>query len=206
MTVNTGSSTISKTIDLRTFSSLGQVETFRTSSREPHTSIESPTLNGNQLTFEFPSRSVTTFKISAAISSSNSNLILNGDFESTESDAWFTLYGARADNGINGYYVRRGRYSGFIDYNDSELSLMQNVIIPQSKTYYLSAWCATSGPNTVFGILINGKQGPELKVNSNAGYQLYGLSIDAQESDVLSIYIYSQQGDHSAQIDDVQLH
>lgn len=204
--MNVRSSSVSKSFDLRAFSSVGQVEAFRTSSSEPHLSIDPPTSEENQLSFTFPSRSVTTLRISATTSSLTANLVVNGDFESDATSPWFLLYGDRQDSGINGQYVRRGRKSGYIDYTDSELSLMQNVTVAQTKTYYLSAWCSTSGPNTLFGILVNGEQGPELTVKSWSGYQLYGLSVDAKASDILSIYIYSRKGNHNAQIDDVELH
>ncbi|ODN00992.1 Endo-beta-1,6-galactanase [Orchesella cincta] len=204
--VNSASNVVTNQFDLTTFSSLGEMEAFRTSPSEPHVPITPPSLSGNQFDFSFPAKSVTTFKMSGSIAKVASNLVTNGDFESGRQDAWFLLYGQRQDSAINGNYVRRGSFSGYVDFNESELSLMQNVTVRETKRYYLTAWCASSGENTKFGALVNGQQGPELTITSWAGYQVYGLSIDAAASDVISIYVYAQKGNYNAQIDDVELH
>ncbi|CAL8112944.1 unnamed protein product [Orchesella dallaii] len=203
--VNSATNAVTKQFDLTTFSALGQAEAFRTSPSEPHVPITPPVVSGNQFDLVLPAKSVTTLKMSGSIAKVASNLVTNGDFESG-TNTWFLLYGQRQDNGINGNYVRRGASSGFVDYNESELSLMTDVTVRETKRYYLTAWCATSGPNTKFGVLVNGRQGPELTIDSYRGYQVYGISFDAAASDVISIYLYAQQGNYNAQIDDVELH
>ena len=137
----------------------------RTSASEQNADLGQIPLNGEgQLSFNFPSESVTTFVATQAIAKSVVQLLQNGDFESPTKEPWSLLYGTRVDGAINGNYVFRGEYSGYLDFKDSELSLIQDVTAPETKVYYLTARVATNGPDTKFGVLINGIQGPELVI------------------------------------------
>lgn len=205
--MNTNSSPIWKQFDLSSFASLGKIEAFRTSPTEPHVSIMQPLISTSDFSYEAPARSVTTFKIQHAIARKSPNLLVNGDFESGQkSNNWFLQGGYRWDGGINGHYVRRGLLSGNVYFSESGMYLMQNVTVPESRRYFASGWCSTSGPNTKFGISINGITISDVAVAQWKGYRLYGLHADAKKGDVLSIYIYGPQGHNGAEIDDAEIH
>jgi len=184
-----------------------EITATRTSSDEQNVNLGNISLDGEgQLTFYFPGKSITTFVATQAVAKPVTQLIQNGNFESPEREMWTLLYGSRVDGAINGYYVYRGEYSGYLEILDSELSLMQNVIAPATKTYYLTARVAGSGSDIKLGVLINDNQGPEIIVEPWQGYQVYGLSFNANVGDKISVYLYGPQGVANGQIDDVILH
>jgi hypothetical protein len=206
--VNAGESTFQSNFDLSRLSSPpGEVRVTRTSSTEQNADLGVLPLPGElTLPYSAPSKSVTTFVMSRVRFTPSSNLLVNGDFESPGKEGWGLLYGSRNDGAINGEYVYMGDNSGYVDLTISELSLMQNVTAPATRTYFLSARLATSGSSTSFGVLINGNQGPEITVESYRGYQPHGLSFEASVGDIISVYLYGPSGDNNAQIDNVILH
>lgn len=199
-----------KTFNLQALNlaSVSNIYAYRTSPfMEPHVPILPPVISENQFVFSFPTKSVTTVLVERALPISRDNLIRNGNFESGDKNTWLLLHGSRSDNGVNGNYVRRGKFSGYLDFGESRLTLMQNVTVWETRNYLITAWVATTGEGTThFGVLFNGQQGPDLIVNSWVGYQSYGLSIKAKNEDVISVYLQSEKGNSTAQIDDVTFH
>ncbi|XP_035702640.1 endo-beta-1,6-galactanase isoform X1 [Folsomia candida] len=189
-------------------SSTPTVTATRTSATEENADLGEVPLNGEfEVIYNAPPTSITTFLVmNAVLSDTLENLLVNGDFESVGREGWSLLYGDRDDGAINGNYVYTGSLSGYLDFAPSELSLIQNVTVPESRTYYLSARVATSSLRAVFGILINGEQGRELGVGVSRGYEPYGISFYAAAQDVISVYVYGPRGASNAQIDNVVLH
>lgn len=192
--------------DLTLAGSAVTVSAFRTSSTEQNAELGEVPLTEEGLIVSLPPRSVTTLVIQDVVVSNNENLINNADFEDPGKGGWFLLFGEREDKAINGNYVYLGQFSGYLDFGPSELSLMQNITAQISKTYYLSVRVATSSSNAVFGVLLNGAQGPETKIEAFKGYQPYGMSFQANAQDVISVYVYGRRGSDNAQIDEVVLH
>jgi len=205
--VNIGTSDSTLNFDLTHLSSPPKVTATRTSSSEQNANIGEIPLTGEpSLLYSAPPKSVTTFVLTEVAPQTLPNLIVNGDFESQGKEGWSLLYGSRPDGAINGQYVYTGSMSGYIDFSISELSLMQNVTAPTTKRYYLSARVATSGTSTSFGVLLNGLQGPDVAIAENRGYQPYGMQFDANEGDIISVYLYGPNGNNNGQIDNVMLH
>lgn len=206
--VNEVNSQRQATFDLTTFNLPIEITATRTSSSEQNYDLGRISLNNDgELSFYFPAKSVTTFVATSAVAKAVTQLLQNGDFESPTKEPWVLFFGTRVDGAINGDYVYTGDYSGYLDFTESELSLNQDVIAPESKTYYLTARVATNGPETKFGVLVNDIQGPELVVEAWHGYQVFGLSFKAQAGDKISVYLYGPKGDGTnGQIDNVFLH
>ena len=197
--------------DLNLFASLGSVTATRTSASEQNVIISPPQINAGTnaiLDYTAPPESITTITIVEAKVSDYTkvNLVQNGDFEEGNGNPnpWTLFFGE--NGGANQDYLRRGSFSGFIRTTDSDMAINQDIVVSQSKTYYLSAWCATSGPGSKFGIKVNDEQGPEHILTPSQGYKSYGISFNANAGDKVSVYLYAPADGSESFIDDPTLH
>ena len=201
--------TRSGSIDLSLFNSLGSVQCWRTSESEHHEELDTSPIAANRLNYDSPPASVTTCVVSDALFNPLSNLIPSGDFEfGEESQSGWTTDGDSTLI-VSQDYIRTGNFSGVIKpvAAEEEVRLVYTLQAEESKTYYLSAWCAGGGSTTaVLGVQVNGETVEEVNLAIAPGYHVYGIPFAAMIGDSINIYLKASTANTASYIDDVVLH
>jgi len=219
VTVNNGLSPASKRIDLRLFSTLGEVKVTQTSVNETNISEKNVSIDDQKmLHIQTAPESITTAVISNINlpESSTSNLIVNGDFESqnpAEIAKWNLELGVNGSGGLSSQFPWRGNTSGFLgtsEGNSGTRRLTQVVKVPKdSQTFYqlfLTAWCSTTGIDTKLSLNVfsRGVSKETIVSGGPEGYRMYYLALKVKGGDEVKVQFDSFSGE--SYLDNVSLH
>lgn len=199
--------------------SLGTPELFRTSTTEQHLNLPPPSISaGNKVAIQLPPQSISTLEFSNVVFSSTSNLIENGDFESTTEEngtvvptSWL-IEGEK--NGVTDDEAWRGEYSGVLELGlGKHTALFQDFILATNETIsscslHLSGWCSSARAGTKLAAVHNGYRVKEVEINSDGAYSSYGLSFTAMTGSTIGVRFFNDGTllGGVAKIDNVRLH
>jgi hypothetical protein len=176
---------------------------------EQHKEIDTAPIEAdNQLLYEAPPFSVTTFVIENAVFEPVSNIVPSGGFEFGLGlgSGWTAIGNAKSVVSKN--YARTGNFSGAIKPEGvgRKVGLLYALEAEGSGEYYLTAWCAGGGSTkATLSVEVNGETVTEVKVVFPKGYHAYGLQFTAVAGDQVNIVFKSFRANVHSYTDDVVL-
>jgi len=139
-------------------------------------------------------------------SGSGTQLIVNPGFETGSLSPWFGEYAASLA-GIESNYPKSGTKDAFLHPTSTQdTGIAQTVTAPATKTYTLTAYCATNISNNVwFGVEVNGAGAGSRMITSGNGYTQYTITFNATAGQTIKVWYYAGKVNGWATIDDVSL-
>ena len=137
---------------------------------------------------------------------STSNLLTNGDFETSALAPWYGQWNPGLA-GVETNSPYQGMYDGYLHPNSNQdVGMQQDMTAPQTGWYSLTAYCATNLSGDVqLGLNINGSLVKNYFVTANAGYTPYTIQFQAQAGQTISVWYYAGRQNGWATIDNVQI-
>lgn len=137
---------------------------------------------------------------------SSANLLSDPDFESGGLGAWTGEWNPGLA-GVETNYPHGGTYDAYLHPSSSaDVAIYQTVTAPASKTYTLTAYCATNISGSVrLGVDVAGSQAGQASITATSGYAPYTVSFSAAAGQEIKIWYYSGKANGWATIDDVVL-
>ncbi len=138
-------------------------------------------------------------------SSSNpaANLISNPDFQSGITGPWYIeWHPARAAVETN--YPHATMHDGALwPITGGDVAISQNLTAPATKSYTLTAYCATDTGGISLGVDVGGTQVGQANIASNVGYAPYTITFNATAGQTIKVWYYGNSSGGWATIDDV---
>ena len=130
----------------------------------------------------------------------------NGDFETGALTPWYGQWNPSLA-GVETNDPYEGAYDGYLHPSNShDVGMQQDITVPHTGWYSLSAECATNLANDVqLGLNINGSSVKSDSVAANVGYASYAIQFQAQAGQTVSVWYYAGRQSGWATLDNVQI-
>ncbi|MFD0696607.1 discoidin domain-containing protein [Paenibacillus sp. GCM10027628] len=134
------------------------------------------------------------------------NLISNPDFQAGTLGPWYAEWHP-SNAGVEANYPHNTMYDAYLWPTASgDVAVSQNVTAPTTKSYTLTAYCATNIANAVrLGVDVGGVQVGQTNITPNVGYNQYTITFNANAGQTIKVWYYSNGTGGWATIDDVVL-
>lgn len=204
---NDATSSRSLTYDLSKFGAVGSSATRVETSPANNAATLSPvTISGGQLSATLPAQSITSFVVGGvSLPSSGTNLITDGDFESTPALNGWTADWNPSLAGVETSYPAGGTHDAYLHPTSTQdVGLSQSFTASTSGHYSFTVNAATNIPLGVqVGLDVGGNEVDSRAIVGDVGYRRYELNAQVDAGQTVKLWYYAPKISGWATLDSV---